>query len=406
MKAIFVHDARYIRKKGEIYTELEFSYDSWKPYLELFDEICVIGRAYHPDPAVFMQAENYNRCSGPHVTFSLYPRLTTFKNMILAKRRVWRGILKDCAGADAVILRGIQENAWLAFLAARKLGKPVALEATGCMWNNTWHYGSLLGKLYAPIRYRRAREVFAKADGVLYVTQKFLQSRYPAKGLAVSASDVKLAPPEKTVLETRLERIRNTGAGHVWKIGLIGPLDHQHKGIDTALKALKQWQQRTGQAFHLHLLGRGRTSKIKQLARRLGIADKISYDGVMPHERVAAWLGDLDLYLQPSRTEGLPRATLEAMAQALPVIASNAGDLPAILDPAFIHPRGDAAKLSKMIETMLGDPAIMAAQASQNFETIETRFHPDILRQKRGEFWQKFLEIVRERAASRHSRSR
>lgn len=384
------------KKNGHIYTELEFSYESWKPYLQYFDELCVIGRSYKPDNNVYENAESYNKCGGPGVQFSLYPRLTTIKNFIFERRRVSKSIEEDIRGADAVILRGVQENVVLAFKAAKKLGKPIILEGTGCMWNNTWHYGSLLGKIYAPLRYINAKRVYRGSDAVLYVTEKFLQGRYPTSGIHDHASDVKLDLPDEIVLSNRLDRIENYTQDHVFQVGIIGPVHHNHKGIDNALKALAQ----SGIKFDLHILGRGDPTNMQALADSLNVGSHIHFDGLMPQDQVKNWLDTLDIYLQPSRTEGLPRATLEAMSRALPTIVSDAGDLPSIIDAKFVHNRHDIKALSNLLRVMVEDGGAMAEQARRNFETIGRGFHPDALKKRREAFWQKFVEIVKQRKVS------
>ena len=390
MKAVFVHDGRYVEQDDKIYAEQEFSYQSWEPYLEHFDELKIIGRHHHGAPT-------HSRCDGNRVSFSLHPPLTTPKNFLFARAKIAAAIADEVAKADAVILRGVQENAALAFAVARKLGKPVALEGTGCMWNNTWHYGTLAGKLYAPFRYKNARRAFKRADAVLYVTDDFLQKRYPARGLSMSASDVSLPQPDDKILRARQERIRAYTDNHLWQIGIIGPVHHAQKGIDTAINALALWHKNTGANFQLRILGRGDPSKLQALAAKRGLAPHVIFEGTLPHENVPAWLDSLDLYLQPSRTEALPRATLEGMSRALPVIASDAGDLPYLIDPCFVHPRGNIKTLAAKIFDLTADHRRMVGQAAQNFETIRTRFHPAALKAQRTAFWRQFREMVSER---------
>lgn len=393
MKAVFVHDTRYMEKNGKIYTELEFSTESWVPYLQYFDELCIIGRSYKPDNAVYENAESYNRCDNEQVSFSLYPRLTELKNFFLKRGEIARKIEADVASTDAVILRGVQENVVLAYRAAKKLGKPIILEGTGCMWNNTWHYGSILGKVYAPLRYYNARKVFRGSDAVLYVTENFLQSRYPTLGIHDHASDVKLDPPDDVMLQERLKRIQKYNDTHRYKIGIIGPVHHNHKGIDNAIKALALSKIR----FNLHILGRGDPKAMQSLADEHNIGKHINFDGLLPQDQVKNWLDSLDIYLQPSRTEGLPRATLEAMSRALPTIVSDAGDLPSIIAPEYVHKRHDVQGLSTLLVQLALNQTLMLEQAQKNFETIRKDFHPETLKARRDAFWQKFMDIVKQR---------
>jgi glycosyltransferase involved in cell wall biosynthesis len=268
------------------------------------------------------------------------------------------------------------------------------------MWNNTWHYGSLAGKIYAPIRFWRARQVFKYADAVLYVTSQFLQKRYPTLGLSDQASDVQIDPPDPAFLESRLKRIENMEARAPLTFGIIGPVHHTHKGIDTAMTALARWSKETetkgvGRSFSLRILGRGDPSAMTALANDLGIENAVFFDGLRPSNEVKNWLDDLDIYLQPSRTEGLPRATLEAMSRALPVITSDAGDMPSLIDPRYVHHRANAHDLAETLKDMCRDQITMAEQAKINFETIKTQYHPDTLKSRRDAFWDSFIDLVK-----------
>jgi glycosyltransferase involved in cell wall biosynthesis len=394
MKAVFVHDARYIRIENEIYTELEFSYESWKEYLDFFEHITIIGRNYTPDLSL-ENIKKYNKCDGPNTSFMLFPSLTNIKNFLLKRSDVYKEIEEILQNADALILRGVQENASLAFKAAKKLKVPIFLEGTGCMWNNTWYYGSLLGKLYAPFRFLNARKVYKYSDAVLYVTEKFLQTRYPTDGISESASDVKLSKFKEDILERRLEKIDSYSYGHIFKIGIIGPLHQKQKGIDNAIKSLAL----SNINFELHILGRGNPANLKALSKKLKVDKKIFFDGTLPENKVKKWLDSLDIYLQPSRTEGLPRATLEAMSRCLPVITSNAGDLPSIVDKNFVHDRNDTNSLMKMINTMCNDKNILKDQATKNYNTTYKKFNFTTLNKKRKDFLKKFVNIVKSKNA-------
>ena len=85
-------------------------------------------------------------------------------------------------------------------------------------------------------------------------------------------------------------------------------------------------------AIDLVILGSGPDeASLRAHARRRGVALRLP--GFVARDQVPAWLAAADLYVQPSRvlpsgrSEGLPMATLEALAVGLPVIASRSGGL-------------------------------------------------------------------------------
>src|SRR5690554_6404125 len=68
--------------------------------------------------------------------------------------------------------------------------------------------------------------------------------------------------------------------------------------------------------------------------------------------QINGFLKTLSLYTQPSLTEGMPRATIEAMAMGCPVIGSNVGGIPDIVSDRFVHRRGSIKELSNHIKQL------------------------------------------------------
>jgi len=82
----------------------------------------------------------------------------------------------------------------------------------------------------------------------------------------------------------------------------------------------------------------------------------------------AAFFGALDLFIMPSRSEAWGLAALEAMAHGVPVIASNVGGLPEIVEPengGWLVPVGDPAALAHAITVAAGSPYRLHEQAQR-----------------------------------------
>ena len=98
------------------------------------------------------------------------------------------------------------------------------------------------------------------------------------------------------------------------------------KGLDILLRALALL---AGQYPKLRLLQigagskPGQTESLKTLAQELGVDNRIIWTGL--RDDVTDLLAGADIYCQPSRSEGLPLAILEAMGTSLPVVASDVG---------------------------------------------------------------------------------
>jgi glycosyltransferase involved in cell wall biosynthesis len=132
----------------------------------------------------------------------------------------------------------------------------------------------------------------------------------------------------------------------------VGSLETQYKGIDVLLRALRLCLDR-GFDCRLVLVGEGRCRPaLTALAMRLGVAHLVDFRGMLPAgESVFAALDECDLFVMPSRQEGMPRAMIEAMARGLPCIGSAVGGIPQLLDAENLVPPGNSADLAaKIIE--------------------------------------------------------
>ncbi|WP_191907340.1 glycosyltransferase family 4 protein [Vibrio diabolicus] len=87
-------------------------------------------------------------------------------------------------------------------------------------------------------------------------------------------------------------------------------------------------------------MGKGDPSRFDGLAKKHGV--DVSFDGFISEKnKILDWLDDIDIYIQPSFQEGLPRATIEAMSRGCIVASSNAGGLNELTLEQFIHSPGD-----------------------------------------------------------------
>lgn len=116
----------------------------------------------------------------------------------------------------------------------------------------------------------------------------------------------------------------------------FGRLDIFHKGLDVLLESIALIA-REKPGVELKIAGRGKDAdRVAELARSLGIAKNVTLVGaVSDAERNALFAGAV-LQLMPSRFEGFGLAAAEAMAAGVPLIASDVGSLPEVVD----SPRG------------------------------------------------------------------
>ena len=202
-------------------------------------------------------------------------------------------------------------------------------------------------------------------------------------------------PPKHSVLRRRLGHLNNEKT----VFGTIGTLHGNTKGIQDALRALASVKDTLG-PFEYRILGQGDSTRLHKLVRRLGLTENVSFDGTRtPGSAIFDWLDGIDVYLQPSLQEGLPRALIEAMSRGCPAIGSSAGGIPELLDSTVIHRPQDTVHLAKLV-LKARNLDWQAENAKRNWQTAG-KFHHDHLHRIRSEFWNAFADYVARRVEAR-----
>jgi glycosyltransferase involved in cell wall biosynthesis len=172
-------------------------------------------------------------------------------------------------------------------------------------------------------------------------------------------------------------------------LGLIGTLKTRNKGIQTIFKALSLVSQNLP-AFEFRILGEGDPAPWRLEAARHGVGDLVVFDGTLPAgEPVLNWLDNVDVYLQPSFHEGLPRALIEAMSRGCPAIASSCGGIPELLEKECLIRPGDAKHLAELLVKAATNREWQDQQAARNWRK-SGEYSRDKLEARRTDFLARF----------------
>lgn len=244
------------------------------------------------------------------------------------------------------------------------------------------------GKLIAPYMYLSTRHLIKDAPYVVYVTNEFLQRRYPNSGKNIAASNVELKPMSEDVLMKRIDKITNKDKKAEVILGTAAAIDVPYKGQAYVIRAISELNKR-GYNFRYQVIGTGKRERLEQVAKECGVLDKVDFLGVLKQDKVFDWVDTLDIYIQPSDQEGLPRALIEAMSRACPAIGSSTAGIPELLSPEMIFTRKHVELLAKVLETATSKQTQLE-NAKKNYDTA-LGYQREIIYKRRNDFYDMVL---------------
>jgi glycosyltransferase involved in cell wall biosynthesis len=168
-------------------------------------------------------------------------------------------------------------------------------------------------RLLAPIRrhiLKHATAVVANAEGLRKLSE------------ATDPTCVRVIPNgvDTEFFQPSITRWEDTTPGHPFRLLFVG----RFQGQKNLPYFLKECSRLPAGSFELHLVGDGPlAAELRALAEQLGLASAVIWHGWLPRVALRDIYQSVDCFINPSLYEGMPNVVLEAMACALPVIASN-----------------------------------------------------------------------------------
>lgn len=98
-------------------------------------------------------------------------------------------------------------------------------------------------------------------------------------------------------------------------------------------------------------MGDGPSKKFMEMAKKYNIENNVIFKGkIYDKTELNNWFRNLDLYIQPSLTEGHSRAIVEAIGNGVPTLASKAGGNSDSVNKEYLFKPKDVVKLTKLIK--------------------------------------------------------
>jgi glycosyltransferase involved in cell wall biosynthesis len=399
MRVCITHDHRFFQSPdGQIWTVTQCPYEFFLSYLEVFDSVRVISRAF----PVARVEPNFQRVEGPGVEFCGIP---AYKGPyeFLAKYSHVKASAKDAVPNDsATILRvhGQIANSVEDWLLHRKM--PYALEVVADPYDvfspaANKHPTAPIARIYFT---RRLKEQCRRAMAVSYVTRDYLQQRYSTTPDRSSTEQYSTAVSDVNLTAECYGSARGPTIAEYPRIIFVGTLESLYKGPDTLIDAVGLCKKR-GYEFRLAFLGIGNLQHT--LAARC-ISNRIEKQteflgAVGVGAPVRAELDKSDIFVLPSRAEGVPRAMLEAMARGLPCIGSTAGGIPELLSAEDLVPPNDPVALADKLIELLSNGKRLRAMSVRNLAKA-AGYSAAVLSERRREFYRAVKTLTKEHLPS------
>ena len=270
-----------------------------------------------------------------------------------AARRALAALLRAGHGFDLIDAHYFYPDGVAAVMLGRQFGLPVTVTARGSDINVIPDHA-----LPRRLMQRAARQ----ADGLIAVSAT-LAARFGRLGVERSRVTVLRngIDPEvfKPVQDETFAGMKSGGALAL-SVGNLVPL----KGHHLAVSALAKIPELT-----LWIAGGGpERGHLETLARKLGVAERVRFLGVVPHERMPALYSAADVLVLASESEGWPNVLLEAMACGARVVSTNVSDVPQLVSVPAAGAWLPERSISALVEALR---VILAAPLPR----AETRAH-------------------------------
>ena len=379
-KVLFVHDGPLLGNKDQsVYYGVHYNDEIIERYSFFGSTVSFLMRFQGINEK---EAINYTKINHPAFNFIEIPNFKSIKTFYKKSKAI--KIIKDAVDQhDVIILRLPSASGTIAFEYAKSINKPILIEMVACVYDALWNY-DWRGKLLAKYKMRKYQSILQKASHVIYVTNEFLQMRYPTKGKSIGCSDVVLKGIDHAVLDKRLKKIENLQEELV--LGTVAAIDVPYKGQADVIKVIEKCIGAEKKCKY-KIVGQGNPMRLRGIVEKNHLQSSVDIIGSLSHNKVFEFIDEIDLYVQPSKQEGLPRSVIEAMSRACPVIGTNIAGIPELISRDALFEAGNEDEIAALIEQL--NPEKMKAWAIENFEMAK-KFQKESLDTHRKSFYNTF----------------
>lgn len=232
------------------------------------------------------------------------------------------------------------------------------------------------------------RFILSRADFVTAISRSLLEyaREYGYKGHAevvhngVDLKNFKFQSPIKSGTNFKSSsKLKKNGQTIITVSRLV-----KKNGIDILIRAIAE-VTKTMPTIRCHIIGDGSERKnLEALAAQCGVKDSIYFFGAIPYEKLPHYLHEADLFVRPSRSEGMGNSFVEAIAAGIPIIGTPVGGIRDIIkdgETGFFCPPNNPIRLAEKILWVLEHPEEAQKTVHAGQTMIEKDFSWDAIAQ-------------------------
>jgi len=268
---------------------------------------------------------------------------------------------------DVILAYFMYPAGYLATVLGELLGVPVVCS---CRGNDVSKEMFIAPEILAAVL-ARSTWVICVSTSLLHMADTLVPCRAKATVVANAVDSTLFAPHATAVPSQDRPVVLGTSGLMRWK-----------KGIDLFLPLIRALC--TTHAVRVLVAGYGLDAAVdRQMTAFLDRHDlhqRVEITGPLPHPQMVHALRRMDLYVNTSYQEGMPNGVLEAMACALPVVATDADGTSDVVQDGvtgYLCPMGDLDAMVACCRTLIEQPALRQRMGRAARLRAQQHFHPD-----------------------------
>lgn len=388
MKTVAISIDEYIYEyKGVHYVD-NVGFDIIKRYADNFEQVNLISRVKHVDKEEL--GIHNQSLSFANITCFDIPFFQGIGELLSSFHKLKEEIRKALVGCHIAIVRS---PSILGFFVLNQIGRnmPYALEVVANPYEMYLGYSGKL-KLQSLLMHILLKKYCRGAVALAFVTRNSQQKRYELNKHKENNTYYSSIELKKDFFSDSFMKHDVSADNEPLKIAhvsnvITGDIKGHKEVIEIAAKLFS-----IGRDVDVTFAGDGPdVPTFKKYAEHLGIGSNVHFVGFVNKLQLRSLLMDSDFFVFPSKSEGLPKVLIEAMAVSVPSIASNVGGIPELLPPENVFASTDVEGMLNRIIELSSDKEKYIENARLMYNTAQ-EYESSVLNARRKIFYSNLIK--------------